>query len=206
MGLAPLQRQRFVFLLGNRYTGSDKIKLVCKQYNTFHENKVRVLEILREIYWESKRAPEINTTSIKNPYRREFLRKKFMGRTREERFATLERLKVFEAKNKIEVDAAIMGLTQEKETEKESGRKIRRENATKRAQLGFNDKGKEEIQDTVLEDLDYKTKEYQKQVEEQKDLTVGQRKPVKLVSEVNGIGRAEIERLMLRDSEKFKPI
>ena len=111
MGLAPLQRQRFVFLLGNRYTGSDKIKLVCKQYNTFHENKVRVLEILREIYWESKRAPEINTTSIKNPYRREFLRKKFMGRTREERFATLERLKVFEAKNKIEVDAALMGLT-----------------------------------------------------------------------------------------------
>ena len=39
--------------------------------------------------------------------------------------------------------------------------------------MGFNDKGKEEIQDTVLEDLDYKTKEYQKQVEEQKDLTVG---------------------------------
>jgi hypothetical protein len=72
--------------------------------------------------------------------------------------------------------------------------------------LGFNDKGKEEIQDTVLEDLDYKTKEYQKQVEEQKDLSVGLRKPVKLVSEVNGIGRAEIERLMLRDSEKFKPI
>ena len=206
MGLAPLQRQRFVFLLGNRYTGSDKIKLVCKQYNTFHENKVRVLEILREIYWESKRAPEINTTSIKNPYRREFLRKKFMGKTREERFATLERLKVFEAKNKIEVDAALMGLTQEKETEKESGRKIRRENATKRAHLGFNDKGKEEIQDQVLEDLDYKTKEYQKQVEEQKDLSVGLRKPVKLVSEVNGIGRAEIERLMLRDSEKFKPI
>lgn len=72
--------------------------------------------------------------------------------------------------------------------------------------MGFNDKGKEEIQDTVLEDLDYKTKEYQKQVEEQKDLSVGLRKPVKLVSEVNGIGRAEIERLMLRDSEKFKPI
>ena len=73
-------------------------------------------------------------------------------------------------------------------------------------QLGFNDKGKEEIQDSILEDLDYKTKEYQKQVEEQKDLTVGQRKPVKLVTDVNGIGRSEIERLMLRDSEKFKPI
>jgi hypothetical protein len=30
MGLAPLQRQRMIFLLGNRFTGSDKIKIVCK--------------------------------------------------------------------------------------------------------------------------------------------------------------------------------
>ena len=30
MGLAPLQRQRFIYLLGNRYTGSDKVKLTCR--------------------------------------------------------------------------------------------------------------------------------------------------------------------------------
>lgn len=52
------------------------MKLVCKQYNTYHENYVRVMETLREIYWESKRAPDTNTTAIKNPYRREFLKKK----------------------------------------------------------------------------------------------------------------------------------
>lgn len=57
LGLAPLQRERFIFLLGPRYKNSHIVKLVCKQYNTFHENYMRVMEILREIYWESLRAP-----------------------------------------------------------------------------------------------------------------------------------------------------
>ena len=94
MGFAPLQRQRFIFLLGNRYTGSDKVKIVCRQYNTYHENYIRAHEILRELFWEAKRAPAINTTSIKNPYRREFLKKKFLGRTKEERLATLRDFEV----------------------------------------------------------------------------------------------------------------
>jgi Mitochondrial ribosomal subunit protein len=36
--LAPLQRERFLYLLGPRYTGSDNIKIVCRQYNTYNEN------------------------------------------------------------------------------------------------------------------------------------------------------------------------
>jgi hypothetical protein len=43
------------------------------------------METLREIYWESKRAPSINTTMLKNPYRREFLMKKMLGKTKDER-------------------------------------------------------------------------------------------------------------------------
>ena len=54
------------------------------------------METLREIYWESKRAPETNTTSIVNPYRREFLKKKFFGRTREERLLTMDKLKTYD--------------------------------------------------------------------------------------------------------------
>ena len=114
MGLAPLQRQRFIYLLGNRYVGSDKVKLVCKQYNTHHENFVRVNETLREIYWESKRAPDTNTTAIVNPYRREFLKKKFFGKTREERAETMANLSKYDAKNKITVDAEEMGLIEDK--------------------------------------------------------------------------------------------
>ena len=44
---------------------------------------MKAMEILREIYWESKRAPSINTTAITNPYRRKFLKKKFFGKTKE---------------------------------------------------------------------------------------------------------------------------
>lgn len=98
MKLAPLQRERFIYLLGNRWTGSDIVKIVCKQYNTYHENQLRAMETLREIYWESKRAPDTNTTAMRNPYRREFLKKKFLGKTREERLATLEKNKLEDIK------------------------------------------------------------------------------------------------------------
>lgn len=34
--LAPLQRERFIYLLGPRYTGSDKVKIVCDMYPSYH--------------------------------------------------------------------------------------------------------------------------------------------------------------------------
>ena len=162
MGLAPLQRQRFIFLLGNRYTGSSKIKIVCRQYNTFHENFIRAHEILRELYWESKRAPAINTTALKNPYRREFFKKKFMGRTREERLAFMKSFEEMDAQHRLDVDKQELGLMEEDAQKQESLRKKRREYAQKRLSLGFNDKGKEEVVDSVIEELEYKSKEYEK--------------------------------------------
>ena len=206
MNLAPLQRQRFVYLLGNRYTGSDKVKLVCRQYNTYHENYVRVMETLREIYWEAKRAPGDNTTAAKNPYRREFLKKKFFGRTREERLATLKALDESVAQQRLAVDQAKIGLQEEARAKQDSARKRRLEHAAKRLSLGFNDSkvaaAKEEgVQDAILEELEHKSKEYEKQIEEQKE-----RRPVKMVSQVKGISKEEIESLMLRDQDKFKPI
>ena len=201
MGLAPLQRQRFIFLLGPRYTGSDKIKLVCKQYNTYHENYVRLFETLREIYWEAKRAPETNTTALKNPYRRETLKKKFYGKTREERIATMEKLKAYDTQVKLEFAEKELGLEKDNQVKQESLRQKRRENAAKRMQLGFNNKGKEEVEDPILEELQLKNIEHQKQIEEQKE-----RKPVPLVTEVKGISREEIDRLMLSDHEKFRAL
>jgi hypothetical protein len=54
---------------------------------------VRVLERLREIFWESKRAPSTMTTLSKNPYRREYLIKRMYGRTKEERVMRKKELK-----------------------------------------------------------------------------------------------------------------
>ena len=85
--------------------------------------------------------------------------------------------------------------------EEEAKRAKRKEYAAKRKQLGFNDKGKEEVDDKILEDLKFNSKAYQAQIEEQKE-----RKPVKQVAPVKGISRKEIESLMLHDHEKFKPL
>ena len=99
------------------------------------------------------------------------------------------------------MDKLYLEVENEVAVKEESGRKRRREFAQKRASLGFNDKGKEEIEDKIMEDLEYKAKEYEKQIEEQKE-----RKPVKIVTPVQGISKKEIEDIMLRDADKFKPI
>jgi len=97
-----------------------------------------------------------------------------------------------------------MGIAEEKEELQESTRKRRREYAAKRLSLGFNDKGKEEVEDKIMEDIEYKSQVYALQLEELKD-----KKPVTMdtsVKMVKGISKKEIEDMMLRDSEKFKPI
>ena len=157
--LAPLQRQRFIFLLGPRYKGSDKVKLVCRQYGTYHENYLKVMEILRQIYWEAKRAPSINTSLLTNPYRRDFFKRK-LGRTKVERQATQKDLDAKTAELKQRVDAEEMGLVDEGKKKEESVRQKRRMHAAKRLQLGFNNRGKDEVEDKVLEDLELKEKAY----------------------------------------------
>ena len=47
-------------------------------------------EILKQIYWESLRAPTDDVTSQRNPYRRETIKKKFFGKTKEERDSHLK--------------------------------------------------------------------------------------------------------------------
>jgi hypothetical protein len=91
LNLAPLQRERMIFLLGPRYKPEmgNQFKIVCKQFMTFQENYLRALEQFREIYWESLRAPSENVTLDRNPYRREKLIKKLYGKTKEERRANM---------------------------------------------------------------------------------------------------------------------
>lgn len=162
---------------------------------------MRAHETLREIYWEAKRAPDTNTIAVRNPYRREYFKRKYLGRTREERLAKLVELEAADVAHKLEVDKQLLGLESENKEKEESQRKKRRELAAKRLALGFNDKGQEEVSDSVIEELEYKTNQYEKQIEEKKE-----RKPVKKVTEVKGISKEEIEKLLLRDAEKFKPI
>ena len=54
------------------------------------------MEKIREIYWESLRAPSRNITMVKNPYRREKLMKKFFGKTAAQRKETRKFIKIRE--------------------------------------------------------------------------------------------------------------
>ena len=71
MGLSTEQRERFVFLLGPRYSGTPINKIVYGKYHTYAENYVKCFEQFREIYWESIRAPDRWAVMMRNPYRRE---------------------------------------------------------------------------------------------------------------------------------------
>ena len=57
--LSPLQRQRFIYLLGPRYNPSYpfKAKIVVRQYPKYEQNYERGLDIIKQMYWESLRAP-----------------------------------------------------------------------------------------------------------------------------------------------------
>lgn len=101
----------------------------------------KVIEILREIYWEALRAPSINTTMLKNPYRREFIIKKFLGKTKAERIAKKEELKKLEEEVKRNAHEREIFNKKEEDTKRESIRKRQRQMAEMRFKLGFNDKG-----------------------------------------------------------------
>ena len=91
---------------------------------------------------------------LKNPYRREFLIKKFFGKTAEERRAKRKELKKLAVDHKQLVDNRLMAEElQLTETNKARSSK-RRDYAAKRAKLGFKDT-EAEVEDPVLEQLEF---------------------------------------------------
>jgi hypothetical protein len=57
MHLTPLQKKRLIFLLGPRYLGDGKIKIVMRKYTNLQDNLNKAIEIFQQLYWEAKRAP-----------------------------------------------------------------------------------------------------------------------------------------------------
>ena len=154
LGLSPEQRERFIFLLGPRYNESHQVKIVCRQFMTFQENYLRALEQFREIYWESKRAPDRCATLSRNPYRREKILKKLYGRTKEERTASKALLQSEMEEHFKKIDEEHMNKEIDHKPSKESVKR-RQEIAQRRAKLGFNDKGATEMEDEVIDKIEY---------------------------------------------------
>ncbi len=58
MKLSAMQQKRMRVLLGPRIKEGDfRFKLTSEMYPEHQQNFVKVMEQLREIYWESLRAP-----------------------------------------------------------------------------------------------------------------------------------------------------
>lgn len=74
----------------------------------------------------------------------------------------------------------------------------RREYGALRAKLGFKDKS-DEVDDPILSQLEFDESNYQKSLKEQRE-----RKPVKIVTDIQGISKDEIHEQMLRSDEHFK--
>ena len=127
--LAPLQRKRFIFLLGPRWDPKkpNHVKIVTKQYPTFLENYFKGLETIKELYWEALRAPEDRVDFKVDPYLKQKYMWRHLGRTKEERDKKKRELKIAVKKHKAEVDARIA-------KEKEEGTQEARDEQEKRVQ------------------------------------------------------------------------
>lgn len=208
LNLAPLQRERFIFLLGRRYNPKKlhDCKIVVKQYATYSENYIRAFEILKQIYWEALRAPGTDVTSQRNPYRREYLLKKKFGKTKEQRDKFLkvnsnernkDRLEGEPKLNMIDHltnehmkkrDQELQELAQKGEADGRSLRAKRREQAALRAKLGFREPEAEHefIEDAVADKLDQDKRRYETKIAEAQT-----RKSIKVVTEIVGLSKEE---------------
>jgi hypothetical protein len=77
MNLTPLQQKRLIFLLGPRWKGDGRVKIVSRQYNKLEDNLARGFDIYRQLYWEAKRAPMYIWSRMNNSERRAAARKLF---------------------------------------------------------------------------------------------------------------------------------
>ena len=77
MYLSPLQKKRLIFLLGPRWKGDGKVKIVSRKYTDLDHNLTKAFDTLRQLYWEAKRAPIYVWSKMKNWERRAAARKIF---------------------------------------------------------------------------------------------------------------------------------
>ena len=113
---------------------------------------MRAMEQFREIYWEALRAPDDFVTLDRNPYRRETITKKLLGKTKEERMLKKAELDAMLAGNKEKIDKELAEAEiYEKDALKKSASR-RSEISEKRQKLGFKDKTA--VEDSVIEQLE----------------------------------------------------
>lgn len=89
-------------------------------------------------------------------------------------------------------------LQAENERKEKHSRKLKG-HANRRQELGFNDNGAEEVEDEAADNYALDLARYEKQQQDKRD-----RKPIKMVTEVQGVSRKEYLDSMLKENDKFQ--
>ena len=79
--LTGLQKQRLVFLLGNRYQNDNKIRIKGKMFDNYEDNLDKAIDILKQLYFEAKRAPLFKENLSSHQYSK--LKRKYLGKNKE---------------------------------------------------------------------------------------------------------------------------
>ena len=160
------------------------------------------------MHWEALRAPTSWTTFNRNPYLREKTLKRLYGKTKAERKANMkaaqEKIQKYEDERTLEIaEAEIHG-----EEKAKAAKQKRIEMAKARAKLGFRD---QEVQgdgtiisategdgvdDTIFELLKDDEARYKTQVSDKQA-----RPEVRLVTEVRGISKEEVNQSIAKEEE-----
>lgn len=97
----------------------------------------------------------------RNPYRREALIKKLYGKTKAERVANFKAMSQGYEEHVAKVDQELAEAEiYQREVVSKNKSSRRRDFAKRRAKLGFNDKGAEEVEDPQIEHLEYVQKKH----------------------------------------------
>jgi hypothetical protein len=101
--LTPLQKKRLIYLLGNRYKGGSTFKICVRQYDNPEHNMLKALDILKQLYYETKRAPAFIWERMTNKQRRS-AKRKYLGKTKEEQDKKVAEIEVKLAEDKNRFD------------------------------------------------------------------------------------------------------
>jgi hypothetical protein len=151
MKLSTLQKVRFIYLLGNRFQGSPKLKITCRKYDNFEENMAMCIDQLKQVYWEALRAPAHDEQYHRSASRRWNAKVK-LGRTKEERIARKEELKQEETEYIAKREEEIIEEQRKIDKEQERVDENRRNIMLLRQKLGFDDPEGEIVVDEIVED------------------------------------------------------
>lgn len=178
--------------------------MTCRQYDLYEQNLVRCYELVRELYWESLRAPTSLDNLKRNPYLKERLIKRKFGKTKAERKETLLRLKAEEKEHYENVKRQEQQAENKEAQEAELIRQKHLVYAKAQEARGYElpeNADTQGVADAVQDELQWVRSKYAEKKAEQED-----KDPMKQLDDMTGLSRNEMLDSWVPEKNKFKDV